>query len=263
MSDTELDTRERGRISQNIASEAPPGFRKEIVEELEGYFNSKFTELKRDFKEDSEWAAENVRKKVRTDNSLSFKNVSNRKQYLFNADIADLLDSAQKAINLRNASKATDFLEEAKSKIKHRNKLICIADSSSAGWLTIQEYEQNEVASDSDDDKKIRRAEERAKAKLEKSKKFESDNSSAGNSNQSFRSYRRELQRNTVAGQQKTVGSRDIVCYACGGVGHFATGCAAHLRMSSVERPLESGTSRRSAVPILDNTSAKPETKEK
>ncbi|WAR21877.1 hypothetical protein MAR_015851, partial [Mya arenaria] len=56
-------------------------------------------------------------------------------------------------------------LKKLKRHKKHRNKLIRIAKSSSTALATILEYEKNDVASDSEVDKKIRRAEDRAKSK--------------------------------------------------------------------------------------------------
>jgi hypothetical protein len=50
--------------------------------------------------------------------------------------------------------------------------LIRIADGSDLWWSTINEYELLEVASDSDDDKIIRRAEERIKKKADKNAYF-------------------------------------------------------------------------------------------
>ncbi|CAC5425461.1 unnamed protein product [Mytilus coruscus] len=60
---------------------------------------------------------------------------------------------------------------KGEDKLKGRNKNICIADSSPAGWGTVKEYESNAVASDSEDEKKIRQTETRAiRTTKEKSK---------------------------------------------------------------------------------------------
>ena len=58
------------------------------------------------------------------------------------------------------------------SKLKKRNKLIKITDSTEEGWAVVAEYEKEPIGSDSDDCKRIRQAETRAliKKNTEKSK---------------------------------------------------------------------------------------------
>jgi hypothetical protein len=54
--------------------------------------------------------------------------------------------------------------------IKNRQKLIKLADSSEAGWRVVDGYVSNPLAEDSDDEKKIYKAQTRAESKLKKEK---------------------------------------------------------------------------------------------
>ena len=47
---------------------------------------------------------------------------------------------------------------ERKEKIRRRQKLVKLADRNKGGWLVVQEYESNDLASNSEDEKKIKKA---------------------------------------------------------------------------------------------------------
>ena len=81
------------------------------------------------------------------------------------------VDSLKSLVDLENSEnhqvsalilKLNDSLKAASKAIKRRNKLIRIADKSEAGWAKVDEYLSDKVASDSEDEKKIRAAEQRA-----------------------------------------------------------------------------------------------------
>ena len=68
-------------------------------------------------------------------------------------------------MNNEDTGEANDLCGDLTAKLKRRNKLIKMADRSVLGWDTVEEYEPDPIASDSDDGNKIRQAENRALTK--------------------------------------------------------------------------------------------------
>ena len=62
--------------------------------------------------------------------------------------------------------KAKEALQEGEQLITARQKLIRIADRSEFGWITVSEYEEDELADGSDDEKRLYKAELRAGRKM-------------------------------------------------------------------------------------------------
>ena len=57
------------------------------------------------------------------------------------------------------------MIRESLADLRKQNKLVRIAEKSIAGWDAANKYGSNSVASDSEDEKRIRRAEQRALSK--------------------------------------------------------------------------------------------------
>ena len=74
----------------------------------------------------------------------------------------DKLDEASDALKHKSYKKAKAALESGTELVSKRVKAIKLADKNEFGWATINEYLSDELASDSDDEKRIYRAERRA-----------------------------------------------------------------------------------------------------
>ena len=100
-----------------------------------------------------------------------------------------MVKNCSSALNNDDISEAKNLFYDLPAKLKRRNKLIQMADRSVLGWDTVAEYEADPIASDLDNGKKIRQAENRAltKRKSKKSNKFTLRAPSQKPSSQQFR----------------------------------------------------------------------------
>ena len=102
--------------------------------------------------------------------------------------------------------------------IKHCQKIIQLADSSDFGWRVVKEYEKIPIASESDDEKRMYKAEARA------SRKIKSEKSKRGARGRS-RLYwgRRQPEATVTSGQTRVVEKkRPGLCFNCNLPGHWA-----------------------------------------
>ena len=84
------------------------------------------------------------------------KSRGNGKQFGFNASVdAILTDITNKA---NSPDEVKRLANEGKEKIRKRQKLVKLADRNKDGWLVVQEYESDDLASNSEDEKKIKKA---------------------------------------------------------------------------------------------------------
>lgn len=81
--------------------------------------------------------------------------------------VLEKFESAIDALDQSRIEKARDTLKEGMDLVLHRIKLVRIADKSEFGWETVTtvKYEADELASDSEGDKRIYRLERRAEKK--------------------------------------------------------------------------------------------------
>ena len=122
--------------------------------------------------------------------------------------------------------------------IQQRQKLLKLADSSELGWKVVKEYQSNPLASDSEDEKKMYKAELRAERKVRKDQmkrnkgrkspfsRFRYTTSSTSTLPQA-QMQAQTARQTTKAATNPTTTTKPGLCRYCGGVGHWRFECEA------------------------------------
>ena len=219
------------------------------INKVETNVDAKLSQMKRELVEERESADDRLVKKMRLEKRPVFKKISHEKQFDFNEQVRDKVESAVAALELPSPAveKARTLLKEGEKHIDARQKNIKIADRSEHGWATVQEYEEDELADNSDDEKRLFRAETRAGRKL-KQKNFKNAKKRSVSRKPVRASWwgpaltggepvhsnasalvgilpRLQVAKNTSQGSGGAGTSQLGPCYMCGKMGHYRRAC--------------------------------------
>ena len=114
---------------------------------------TRFDNFKKQFTEENSSSVEAAVKRAKRARFV-FQSKGNEPQFEHAESVLDKLESAKDALNANATSKAKTAIEEGIALVSKRMKVIQIADKSQYSWATAQEYLSDELASDSEDEKR-------------------------------------------------------------------------------------------------------------
>lgn len=129
-----------------------------LEEKLEKWCDNtieKMTEKMRQSIEDTALdTSEKTAKRIKLDNP-ELKKPGNVDQFKWNTDIMEKFDQAERNVKKGDGAACLKSINEGKTLVKKRQKLVKLADREEGGWHFVKEYEKDTLADDSEDEKKI------------------------------------------------------------------------------------------------------------
>ena len=124
-----------------LSSPKPPQSQKsldteEVFERFKSYLDQKVESLASGFVSQT---SSGTQKLERAAEAGRLKFQGNKDQLLFNSELQGTLDDTASFLAARDVEKAGEKVEELKKSLRHRQKIIKLADKSEAGWLAVKE----------------------------------------------------------------------------------------------------------------------------
>ena len=159
-----------------------------------------------------------------THNDHNFTNNINKNNHSFCKQINDLWERTDRALQENNPEKARGYAQQGKTLTKKRLKLLRIADTD--GWDTALAYVSDDLASNSDDEKRLKAARRAAQTKRQSGKRrdrtsfYDSEKRNERSSNRPEGDYtwRSKNFRPKPKSDAK-------ICWSCGKFSHFSSSC--------------------------------------
>jgi hypothetical protein len=196
------------------------------AEALEKLFTNAITKALESRKRSKSPSPELAPKRQRT-----FKFEGNRHNYEFLQAILATVRKLETKVNT-DPEGAKRSLEKLDKTLAHRIKMILFADSSSAGWRAVDEYESQGIADDSDDERKMRRSERAAEAKLKAATTTKRNTIAAASKTTTAKLpslldgiNMQDLRQVLFRNQRGSNEAGSAGCYKCGKAGHMAKEC--------------------------------------
>ena len=201
---------------------------------------AKFAKLRDDMSSSQEQATQEVVKTFKQQNEYSFKKKGNQIQFQFNSALEASLQVAKKELaklelteGQGNAAlkRASESLEEGITAISDRQKKIKLADRSDYGWEMVSAYEKDELAENSDDERKIEKAEKAAEKAVTKRKRFRRDDRSISRGRGRSMGVRNQEGAPGHSAEATEARGTDVSerrigpCFNCAGWGHLRRNC--------------------------------------
>lgn len=197
------------------------------MNQLSELLDTKLDKFKREFTEESSSQLHSAVKRARL-SPATFKKKGCEIQYFHNEDLKDKLEETVSCIGAGKIEKAKEILEEGIDLINKRQKVVKIADSH--GWDTVSNYVMDDLASDSEDDKRLSKAvrdagfKRRENARNRRRLRGSRCRSNFRATSITGSTFTTPVTRATSQGAVRQNQSYQT-CWACGQVGHFQYQC--------------------------------------
>ena len=144
--------------------------------DVENKLASSLEELKRDVNAVQEKASQDLASKI-SKSTYQFRKKGNEVQFSFNSSVEESISAAKQELarltptgsdQQATLKRAQMHLDEGAKAIEKRQKHIKVADRSDYGWATVQHYDTHSLASDSEDEKRLEKAQREAERVVNK-----------------------------------------------------------------------------------------------